>query len=240
MVIAIRSALFNGGFILWTLVLGLTASPLFLMPRRASVGLARLWIRGAFFWLRLCTSIRHEVRGREHIPQHTGILASKHQSAWETMAFYLLLRDPAFVLKKELLSIPVFGWYLRHIGMIAIDRSAGQQALQQIIAQGREAMADGRQIVIFPEGTRVAPGTKKRYHRGVVALQEALQLPITPVALNSGLCWERNAFVKKPGCITIQFLRPIYPSNRSAEEVLKEVEAVVEGASDALLSAPLT
>ena len=135
----------------------------------------------------------------------------KHQSAWEAIVMPLALDDPAPMVKRELLMVPIYGWYMARAGAIAIDRKAGAAALRRIVAAARPAAAEGRPIVIFPQGTRVAPGVTVPYQPGVFALYQALSLPLVPAALNSGLFWGRRSFMKRPGCVTLQFLEPIPP-----------------------------
>src|SRR5690606_21388864 len=139
------------------------------------------------------------------------IVAAKHQSAWDTMAFYWVLDDAAYVLKKELLSIPLYGWCARKARMIGVDRSGGAKALRAMVEQAQNCLAEGRPIVIFPEGTRTAPGRRSAYHPGIAALYTRLGVPVVPVALNSGLFWGRRSFIKQPGRIVVQFLPPIPP-----------------------------
>jgi 1-acyl-sn-glycerol-3-phosphate acyltransferase len=140
------------------------------------------------------------------------------------------LNYPAFVLKRELLSIPLFGWYLRKVGMIAVDRAAGASALRNMARQASEAFAEGRSILIFPEGTRVPPGESRPYHPGVAALYTQLKVPVVPVALNSGLFWGRRSFVKRPGTVTVQFLPPI-PPGLDRKAFMRELESRIEAAA---------
>ena len=155
--------------------------------------------------------LRHTVRGRIYLPPGPIIVAAKHQSAWDTAVFFLLLDNPAYVLKGELLAVPIVGWYLRRSGMVPVDRRGGGRALKRLIAAARQRTDDGRPLVIFPEGTRTAPGERRRHHPGVAALYRELGLPVVPVALNSGLFWGRRRFVKHAGTITLEFLPPIAP-----------------------------
>jgi len=209
--LALRSLAFNVAFMTWTTVFATLCLPALLLPRAATFWVSRFWARGALALLSALVGLRHEVRGREHIPDGPAIFAVKHQSAWETIAFALLIPRFAGVYKRELLWIPIYGWYMWRAAMIPIDRSAGAGALRKMLRKARAAAADGRPIVVMPEGTRVAPGTQRPYHSGVAALYLDLGLPVVPVALNSGYFWARRAFIKRPGTIVFQYLEPIPP-----------------------------
>jgi 1-acyl-sn-glycerol-3-phosphate acyltransferase len=210
-VTALRSLAFNILFFGVTTVLAVLYLPFLLLPRKAMVAGARAWIRLMLFFLKHVAGLSHEFKGLEHLPQGPFLIAAKHQSAWDTLIFHLLLPDPAFILKQELLSIPLFGWYLRHHGMISIDRKAGAGALKKMLKGAHEALDRGSIPIIFPEGTRSAPGESKPYHPGVAALYGDLKVPVVPVALNSGLYWRRNGFMKHAGRITLEVLEPIAP-----------------------------
>lgn len=232
---ALRSALYFVLFQAWTMALIIAYLPLLLLPRKVMLPFARLWLGGTLFLLRVVAGLSFQVRGAENLPKGAAIVASKHQSAFETFIFHSLLGDPAYVLKRELTRIPFFGWYLAKTGVIAIDRSAGAKALKAMVKGAEEARDAGRPIVIFPEGTRTPPGERQPYHSGVAMLYGALDLPVVPVALNSGLFWRRRGFMKQPGVITIQVLPPLPPGmNRKA--FMAELEARIETASDALVA----
>ncbi len=233
--ILLRSVLYAAGFHLWTAVLAVLYLPLLALPRRVMVPFARFWARGVMALLRLATGITVEVRGRDTLPAGPVIVAAKHQSALETFAFHLLLDDPAYVLKRELTWIPFFGWYLGKTGVIAIDRAAGMQALRAMVKGGELAKAEGRPIVVFPEGTRTPPGSRQPYHSGVAMLYGGLALPVVPVALNSGLFWRRRAFTKRPGVVTIEFLPPI-PPGLDRKRFMAELETRIETATDRLVA----
>ena len=158
----------------------------------------------------------------------------KHQSAWDTLIPYVVLSDPAAVVKRELLLLPFYGWYAARAGSIGIDRKAGATALRRMVAVARPIAAQGRSIIIFPEGTRVAPGVHLPYQPGVAALYQALALPLVTAAVNSGFFWGRRSFVKRPGRIVLEFLAPI-PPGRSSREVMTDLEQRIETASAALL-----
>lgn len=209
--IYIRSALFNVVFYVNLILFLVLGSWFFITPRKWSIRALQVWARSSFFWLRVIAGIRMEVRGQENIPPGACLVAGKHQSFWETFAILPLLDDPAMVLKKELTYIPLFGWFIYKFRMIAVERSAGTQALKHMIAQAEAETAAGRQVVIMPEGTRRAPDDPPDYKPGAAALYGKLDVPCVPFALNSGLFWPRRQFLKKPGTIVISFLKPIPP-----------------------------
>jgi len=155
--------------------------------------------------------LRHEIRGLANLPPGPCMIAAKHQSAWDTLIFPLLVNGPGYIYKRELRRIPLFGWYLTRAGCIPIDRAGGPKALRRMIEHARRSLAQGRTIIIFPEGTRLAPGQRGAYHPGVAALYGQLSVPVVPVAVNSGVYWGRRAFHKQPGRIILEFLPPIAP-----------------------------
>ncbi|MHA1536153.1 MAG: lysophospholipid acyltransferase family protein [Alphaproteobacteria bacterium] len=207
----LRSLLFNLCFFAWTMLLGLLALPALVLPRGATLAVARLWARGVLALLRRLVGLGHEVRGRGRLPTGPVIYAVKHQSAWETIAFSILIPGFAGVYKRQLAFIPIFGWFLLRAGMIPVDRGGGSSALRAMLARARRVIGQGRSIVVMPEGTRTAPGSRRRYHPGIAALYRELGLPVVPVALNSGVFWGRRSFVKSPGTIVFEFLEPIEP-----------------------------
>ena len=168
---------------------------------------AKLWLRVLAWGCWQVAGLRWRLTGEANIPSGPVIYAVKHQSSWETLILTLLLRQPAVVLKKELLSIPLFGTYLAKSGMIAVDREAGASALKEMVAEARQKIDEGRSVLIYPEGTRTPPGERRRYHPGVFALYRGLGVPVVPVALNSGLFWSK--FTKKPGFVDVSFLPPV-------------------------------
>ncbi len=225
----IRSALFNIAFWAWIAVLGLCGIPLVCVYRPFAFTIARAWGAGSLWLLRVLCNITYEVRGREHIPKGAALIASKHQSAWDTIIFWVLLDRPAYVLKRELIFFPVFGWYLVWLKNIYIDRKSGASAMKQMLREAKARAKENRPIIIFPEGTRMSPGSASLYHPGVAALYQSLQLPVVPVALNSGYLWQKNAFVKKPGTITIEFLENITHGMKN-REFLTKLQNVIEEA----------
>ncbi len=234
---ALRSLLFNCAFFGWTALACILALPALVMPRIVLVRLGWLWARGIAGLLAVLVGLRYQVRGEGGNARRKGaaIYAFKHQSAWDTLLLPLLLEDPAIILKRELLFIPLFGWYLWKTEQIAIDRRGGAAALKAMLRNARRALAGGRPLAIFPEGTRVAPGQHRPYHPGVAALYGQLELPVIPVALNSGLFWGRRSFLKKPGLMTVEFLPAIAPG-LSRKAFLAELERRTEGACRRLLA----
>ena len=214
---AIGSFLFNGGFYLLSAVMAIVGLPVLALPARMNAAYARLWIRATLLLLRATCGLDHRVRGLENLPSGACIIAAKHQSTWETLAFNLVFRDGAFVLKRELFYIPIVGWMMWRAGNVGIDRAAGPAALRSILRDARAALGEGRSIVIFPEGTRTSVGAEAPYQPGVAALYSQLKVPVVPVALNSGLFWGRRHFIKKRGTIDLEVLTPIPPGLRRAE-----------------------
>jgi len=218
-------------------ILGLLCSPLLLGPRSWVRGCFALYRHLVFAGLRVLCGIRFEVRGRENIPAGPALVASKHQSMFETLAFWHILPDPAIILKKELKYLPFFGWYAMKLKNVAIDRSAGASALKAMLRAARERAHEGRQVVIFPQGTRVEPGAPGSYKPGVAGLYGAMDVPCVPVALNSGLYWPPSGFIRKPGTIIIEFLEPI-PAGLPRARFMEQLESRIETASLALLPDP--
>lgn len=207
----LRSALFNVAFYAWTVILVLWAIPCLVLPRGVAVWFMETWssvVQRLMVWM---VDLHLRVGGREHLPPGPCIVASKHQSAFDTLVFHTLLRDPAMVMKRELTWIPLYGWYSRKAQMIAVDRKGGAGALKKMIRAARAAKAQGRPIVIFPEGTRVPPGETRPYQPGVAALYRDLGVPVVPVALDTGLYWPRRRFLRPPGTMRLEFLPPIPP-----------------------------
>ena len=230
----LRSLVYQILFLPWTLLLCVGCLPLLVAaPRRTVQRGAALWLEGALWLQKTVLGLSFEVRGAENLPTSGAIIAAKHQSAWETMVFHRLVGDPAFVLKKELLSLPFIGWYMRRTEQIAIDRSAGSAALKRMVEGGRRAVAQGRALVIFPEGHRQPAGKTGRYHSGIYKLYAALDVPVVPIALNSGLFWPRNAFLRHPGRIALQVL-PAIPPGLDRETFMHRLQDTIESATRAL------
>jgi 1-acyl-sn-glycerol-3-phosphate acyltransferase len=230
MLIRLRSLAFAMLANLWTWSLVFLYLPLLALPRQRLQWWAALWCRGVVWLARAVCGIRYRVVGRENLPSGPVLLAAKHQSEYDGVIFHLLLDDPVFVLKQELLRIPMFGLYLRALGNIGIDRSAGVRALRTMLPAVSARIADGSQVIVFPEGTRVDPGAVAAYQPGVAALYQRIEVPLVPVALNSGLCWGRGALNKRPGVITIAFLPPL-PRGLSRDAFLAELADRIETAT---------
>jgi 1-acyl-sn-glycerol-3-phosphate acyltransferase len=186
------------------------------------------WAHLMLFLLRVICGIRYRVIGAEHIPQTPSIVLSKHQSAWETLAFQLIFPPQVWVLKKELLLVPFFGWGLAMTSPIAINRSSKKAALKQIVEQGKDRLKRGFWIVVFPEGTRIAPGKKGRYGIGGAWLATHTGAPVVPVAHNAGHFWGKNALIKRPGTITVSIGAPIDPAGMEPGELNATVESWIE------------
>jgi len=231
MMIGLRSALFLVWFLVITTILSLIFLPVLVLPRRATVWLARLWARLTFWGLKVFAGIGFEIRGTP--PQGPLLVASKHMSMWDTLALYLALYEPAIVLKRELLRIPFYGWFLAKAAAIAIDRSAGPRALRKMADAARAVLAQGRPILIFPEGTRKKPGAAPDYKPGVAGLYGMLGVACVPVALNSGVYW--TGFLKRPGTIVLEFLEPI-PPGLKRDAFMTQLQERIEAATAELLS----
>ncbi len=215
--ITLRSILFNLLFYLNLAILLIAAIPTMVMPRGAILWVAKLWGRTSLWLLHAVCGIGVEWRGLEKIPHGGVLVAAKHQSMWETFALLTLFPDPTYVIKRELAWIPFFGWYTRRGGMIPVDRGAGKSALAGMMEPARAALAEGRQIIVFPEGTRRAAGAEPKYKFGIAHLYAEAGVPCVPIALNSGLFWPRRRFLRFPGTITVEVLDPIPPGlERSA------------------------
>lgn len=209
--IVVRSIVFNVAFYVVMSVYMLAATPTLLLPRGALLAILRHWSSLNLAMLRVICGTHCEFRGLEHIPPGAALIASKHQSLWETFALITVLKDPAYILKRELMWLPFFGWLARKAAMIPVDRGARSAALTAMTARARLEADNGREIIIFPEGTRRAPGAEPKYKFGVAFLYDRLGIPCVPVALNSGLFWPRRSFLRYPGIVRVEFLPPIDP-----------------------------
>ena len=221
----LRSLIFNILFYGTTVVMAILVLPALLLPAPVIRAAARLWGWVTVQALRVACGT-HRLSGDLQAGSQV-IYAAKHQSAWETVVLALLLHTPVFVLKRELLRLPLLGWYFSKAGCIAVDRSAGMRALRKLRDDAVAAASGGRSILIFPQGTRVAPGVEHRYEIGVFALYEATGLPVVPVALNSGHVWGRNSWLKRPGRIHVEFLAPIEPG-LSRRDFMERLETAIE------------
>lgn len=231
----IRSALCTTAFYTWAIFMGALMIPAALMPRRVFRLFVQAWSYGNQVLLRYIVGIRVEIRGREFIPAGAAIVASKHQSEWESNVFLHLLHDPVYVIKKELFYVPLYGLYALRMGMIFIDRGGHAKTLRRLVKLAQDRIAQGRPIVIFPEGTRIMPGRRTNYRPGVAALYAGLNVPVVPVVHNSGLHWPKKSFRKYPGTIILQFLPPI-PPGLPRHEFMKRLEDEMEEASARLMA----
>jgi 1-acyl-sn-glycerol-3-phosphate acyltransferase len=217
-----RSYLFLVLWLLLTIFWGIIASPTLILPRGNRIILltGKTWARITIFLLKSICGITSKIVGINNIPKNSFIVASKHQSAWETIFFLCLFKNPVFVIKKELTKIPIYGWYLGKMSMIAIDRKAGMNSLKQIKLGVESAILQNRPVIIFPEGTRVSPNEKIKLKSGIKFLHESFpNIPIIPVALNSGLHWINKSIVKKPGVIEVKILPKFNPKENFLEEL---------------------
>jgi 1-acyl-sn-glycerol-3-phosphate acyltransferase len=209
--LALRSVIFNIAFYVNLITALLLSLPLMLVGRRAVLELARYWGRSSLWLARVICGMRFEVRGLENIRPGALIVASKHQSIWETFTLPIFFDDFSYILKRELTWIPLFGWYLWRAEQVGINRGKGSSALAQVAAAARRIFADGRQLFIFPEGTRRPAGAPPAYKYGAAYVYAHAQTPCLPVALNSGLFWARRSFLRRPGVVVLSFLPIIEP-----------------------------
>jgi 1-acyl-sn-glycerol-3-phosphate acyltransferase len=230
-VTAVRSFIFNAVFYAWTAAMLLACTPVLLLDRKATVQCQTAWARFVLLLMRKIAGIDVEIRGRERVPAQPVVFAAKHQSAWDTLIWHVIIDDPAVVMKRELLMLPWYGWYSLKAGMIPVDRSGGAPALKRMIRAAERAIGREQSVVIFPQGTRTAPGVRIPYQPGATALYRALSVPVVPVALNSGLFWPRRSFLRRPGRIVLEFLQPIEPGlSRSVFEnaLAERIESATE------------
>ena len=231
----LRSHLFNAAFYVATAVILVVGSPLLLGPRAAAMWGLRMHAYACLWLLRVIVGTRLEVRHAERLPKGAALVASKHQSAWETFALIPLLHDPAMVMKAELKRIPLYGWFSQKFGMIFVAREQRASALKQMLKDAKDRAAEGRHVLIFPEGTRQSPGAPPAYKPGALALYEALGVVCVPVALNSGMFWPRNSPERRPGTIVVEFLEPI-PPGLPRKEFQRMLQERIEIATDRLVT----
>jgi 1-acyl-sn-glycerol-3-phosphate acyltransferase len=227
-----RSLLFSILFYLWSLVLVNLCLPMLLGPRRWVVSAFKFWGRGVIVLLRACCDIRVEVRGA--VPTGKALVAAKHQCMFDVFAQFVILPDSCFVMRKELMLIPWFGWYAWKQRMIVVDRAGGSKALRQMVRDGQDRLAEERQLLIFPEGHRGEPGVAGDYQPGVAGLYRDLGLPAYLVATNSGVHWPAHGILRRPGTIVFEYLEPL-PAGLKRGEFMREMEDRIEMASTALL-----
>jgi len=228
----LRSLAFMAVSVLWTMLFGTVLLFAGAFPLLTRFRIVWHYRRGLMWMFRAILGITYEVRGREHLPAEPSVILAKHQSAWETVALQDLVPEDTycvFVLKKELMKLPFFGWGLAALQMISIDRNAGREALNQVVEQGVDRLARGFWIIVFPEGTRVAPGQTRRYKQGGAYLAAHAGARVVPVAHNAGELWPRNAFVKRPGRIVVSIGPVIEGAGLSQDEINARAEAWIEG-----------
>jgi 1-acyl-sn-glycerol-3-phosphate acyltransferase len=234
MIIA-RSILFNAMFYLNLVFLLIVEMAALLISRGAVIAVARFWARSSLWMLRVICNIDVAWKGIEKIPPGAVIVGAKHQSFWETFALLTLFPDPTFIVKRELMWIPMFGWCLWRGGMIPVDRGAGKPAMTVMNARARAQLEDGRQIIIFPEGTRRPPRAEPKYKYGIAYIYAAGAAPCLPIALNSGLFWPRRRFMRYPGTIRVEILDPI-PPGLDREAFFTRLQHDIESATARLLA----
>ena len=217
-----------------TAVLSVVYLPLILAPRDALRAGLRVWSWLAMFGLRHIGGVRVELRGLDRLPAGAFLVASKHQSMFDIIPPFAVMPDPIFVMKKELMRIPMFGWLCRKAGMVEVDRGAAAQAMRKLIADARDRLSEPRQLIIFPEGTRQAPGSPPDYKPGVAGIYRDLELPCVPVATNSGVCLDIHGLVRRRGVVVVEVLETIPPGLKRAD-FMRLLQERIETASDALL-----
>jgi 1-acyl-sn-glycerol-3-phosphate acyltransferase len=228
----VYNLLFYSLLVFWILV----GIPTFVMPGQAILYVGKCWARSSIWLMRVICNTRVEYRGVEKIPPGPLIVASKHQSTWETFALLQFFERPLFIVKRELMWIPFFGWYLKKLSMIGVDRTAGGRALLAMTRRAGEAVRSGRQLVIFPEGTRRPVDAPPDYKSGIAQIYVDCGVTCLPVALNSGLFWPRRTFMRYPGTLVVEFLDPL-PAGLGRREFISRVSAVIEDATGPLVEA---
>lgn len=223
--------LFLRGILFWivfmpsVVLFSIMLSISFLFPIQLRISMIKLWIRINLAWLELSCGLGYQVEGLENIPEEGFIVMSKHSSTWETIVMQLWFRPLCWVVKRELIWIPFFGWGLKALNAIAINRGSGRKAIKQLIHDGRERMDKGRIVMLFPEGTRVMPGQYKPFKLGGAILAQKTGYSILPIAHNAGEFWPRHSWIKWPGKIKVVIGKPIEPGDKKPEEIIKEVES---------------
>jgi 1-acyl-sn-glycerol-3-phosphate acyltransferase len=233
--LAVRSLAFNCFFYVFTTCCSVAAMLIAIVWPSRLTAVARFWSRGWLYAYSHICGVKYQVLGAENVPAGVCIIAMKHQSIWESCAVFAMFSRPIFVLKSELMWIPIFGWVMKWIGCISVKRGAGRLALTSMIRGGHQARARGNQVVIFPEGTRSAPGSAASYKSGVSHLYTALNVPCVPVALNSGVLWPRRRFLRPPGLITVNIL-PAIPAGQARQAMFDRMVLEIETASQELNS----
>lgn len=228
LILLARSFLFLLGMIVYTPFFVLLVILMFPLNNVTRSHVASYWARTTLWWLQITCNLSYQVKGLENIPKHPSIVLSKHQSAWETIALQVIFPPQIWVLKRELLWIPILGWAWMALSAIPVNRAGGREALKQLVREGKDRLARGLWVVIFPEGTRVAPGQRGKYHIGGAWLASQTQTTVVPVAHNAGLFWRKNAFLKQAGIITVSIGQAIETAGLKPDEVNKRVEEWIE------------
>ena len=229
-----RSIIFYTFLTFWTMFMGIVCLPYLLLPASFLRKPVNLWINGIFILLKYVCKITHEIQGKENIPNHSVLIASKHQSAFETFALFFYLPNTIFIHKKQLFLIPIFGQYLKKIDMISIDRKGGAKTMRKMLKKTKDKLQNGFSIIIFPEGTRKKPGDKPDYKSGFVGIYKEMNTEILPIAVNSGIFWPKNFIIKKNGKIIIKIL-PLIESNIDRKKILIDVEKTIEEATNKII-----
>lgn len=232
--VVVRSLVFTIFLYGWIATAAVLFSPALLAPQRVALRVIRLWAKVAVRGFEILCDVRVEFRGLEHAPKGPALIAAKHQGMFDVIVPFLFLSEPCFVLKKQLMVLPFFGWFALKTRMIAIDREGHLAALKKLVIEARARLSEGRQIVIFPEGTRTRPGEQSDYKPGVAALYRDIDAPCHLVATNSGVCWPAHGFIRNPGTVVFEFLEPI-PAGLKRPVFMAELERRIEQASRALL-----
>lgn len=231
----VRSILFNIVFYIWTFGLLTVGLPTLLLPKKCTLIVPIIWSKGCQFLLYVICGIRVKYEGLDNLPQQNGyIIASKHQSAMETALFHHLVPNTIYIMKRSLLCLPLAGWYFIKTGCIAINRKAGMRAMHQLMTEATARLKAGLNVVIFPEGTRTKPKTRGKYNAGVAMIYEKCQVPVVPVALNTGYFWPKNSYKRYAGTVTIRFLPPI-PAGLDKRAFMARLENDIEQACATLL-----
>ena len=232
--LAIRSLIFVVLFYLWSLIFSICAIPLLIAPSSWMARALPIWTYGILFLLRVICGIKVEVRGKQYIPKGPALVAPKHQNMLDVFAEFAVLPHSIFVMKKELVWIPFLAWYGLKLGCIVVDRDAHAKALRKMVADAKLRFQKSRQLVIFPEGSRGEPGVAGDYKPGIAALYRDLEVPVHPVATNSGVHWPKHGFMRKPGTIVFEYLEPIPPGLKRGE-FMRILQERIETASNKLL-----
>lgn len=232
----LRSLIFTAVFYINTALFLIFGSPLLLGPRSWAMAGLKAHALASIWWMRVICGTKLKICGRLNLPKGPALIASKHQSAWDTFGLIPFTRDPAMIMKQELLSLPLYGWFSRKFEMIFVQRELRSSALRRMAWDAAQRVAQGRDIVIFPEGTRRAPKAKPDYKPGIALLYETLNIPCVPVALNSGVFWPRHSLLRRPGTLVVEFLEPI-PPGLPRDEFLALLQERIETATSQLVAA---